>query len=381
MSLLRPTVRLRLTLLYGVLFLVAGLVLITVTYGLVRRELRPNATHPIVRVEQQAVPDEPDGDDRVARTRREERRFALSQLWRQSLLALAIATVGALAFGWILAGEVLHPLQRITAHAQASSATTLDERIELDGPDDELKELADTFDAMLDRLQAAFRAQQAFAAQASHELRTPLAIIRAEAEVCAAAPDATAMQKVSSAAILSAVLRSERLVDGLLALTRSESTMLEGAPIDLADLAGDVLGEYVQEADQAKVRLDLALESAPVRGDSALLHRMIGNLVQNAIRYNRPNGSVAVSVFPVGPAARITVENSGQSLSQEEIDALFQPFMRGAWARRNRTGFGLGLAIVRSIATAHRGTVHAEPAPDGGLRVTVEIPRLASAGA
>jgi signal transduction histidine kinase len=371
----RPSVRLKLTLLYGVLFVAAGLLLIAVTYGLVRRELAPNALQPGPRIERQHnQPANP--DEREAGARREERRFALRQLWRQSLVALGLATVGALALGWLLAGEVLHPIQRITAHAKSSSATTLDERINLDGPNDELKELADTFDAMLDRLQAAFRAQQGFAAQASHELRTPLAIIRAEAEVAGAAPDATERERQSSGAILTAVGRSERLVDGLLALTRSESTMLDAGPVDLADLTGDVVGEYVGEADEAHVRLELTLDAAEVRGDPALLQRMVGNLVQNAIRYNQPNGSVAVSVRPESGVARLTVENSGPVVSQEEIDQLFQPFVRGDWARRNRSGFGLGLAIARSVATAHGGTIQAVPGPNGGLRITVDIPLL-----
>jgi len=374
----RPSVRLKLTLLYGALFLIAGLLLIAVTYGLVRRELAPNATGPRPGIEQQQTGEHLDPEDRVAGARREERRFALRQLWRQSLVALVLATFGALALGWLLAGEVLHPIQRITAHAKSSSATTLDERINLEGPDDELKELADTFDAMLDRLQAAFRAQQGFAAQASHELRTPLAIIRAEAEVAGAAPDATDRERQSADAILTAVGRSEGLVDGLLALTRSESTMLNAGPLDLADLTGDVVGEYVGEADQARVRLDLALDAAEVRGDPALLQRMVGNLVQNAIRYNVPDGSVAVSVRPEAGMARVVVENSGPAVSQVEIDQLFQPFVRGDWARRNRSGFGLGLAIVRSVATAHGGTVRAVPGPNGGLRVTVDFPLLAA---
>jgi signal transduction histidine kinase len=371
----RPSVRLKLTLLYGALFLVAGLVLITVTYGLVRRELAPNAPRPISRI----VRDRPGNhqqspDDRVAGARREERRFALQQLWRQSLIGLVIATVGALGLGWLFAGQVLHPIRRITAHARASSAATLDERIRLDGPEDELKELADTFDAMLDRLQAAFRAQQGFAAQASHELRTPLAIIRAEAELARDAPNASERERQSAGAILAAAGRSERLVDGLLALTRSESTMLDAAPVDLAELTGDVVGEYVREADQAGLRIDLALDAAVVLGDPALLRQMIGNLVQNAIRYNRPDGWVRVSVAPVAGSVRLVIENSGLPVGQAEIGRLFDPFVRGEWARRNRTGFGLGLAIVRAVATAHLGTVRALPGPDGGLRIILDIP-------
>ena len=330
MSLFRPSVRLKLTLLYGVLFVTAGLLLIAVTYGLVRRELAPNALHR----------DRGSSGSTIGPSNPDERRGRRSPRGAPFRVTPALAAITGrfgdhdarrAGSGWLLAGEVLHPIQRITAHAKSSSATTLDERIHLDGPDDELKELADTFDAMLDRLQAAFRAQQGFAAQASHELRTPLAIIRAEAEVARAAPDATDRERQSADAILTAVGRSEGLVDGLLALTRSESTMLNAGPVDLADLTGDVVGEYIGEADQARVRLDLALDAAEVRGDPALLQRMVGNLVQNAIRYNVPDGTVAVSVRPEADMARLTVENSGPEVSQEEIDQLFQPFVRGDW--------------------------------------------------
>jgi signal transduction histidine kinase len=249
----------------------------------------------------------------------------------------------------------------------------LDERIRLDGPDDELKDLADTFDAMLDRLQAAFRAQQGFAAQASHELRTPLSIIRAEAEL-AAGVNADEQTRQTSATILRAVERSEELVDGLLALTRSESTMLDEVVLDLADLVGDVVGEHVAAAGTAGVRLDLALDSAAVRGDKGLLTRMVANLLQNAIRYNLPGGTVQVSVLRGDTSVELRVENTGPPMESLDMAALFQPFMRGDWARRNRGGHGLGLAIVRSVATGHRGEVIAEARKGGGLIVRVRLP-------
>ena len=377
------TVRLKLTLLYGGLFVAAGLILITVSYGLIRlRDLDDPPRRPIVdRIEERGDLDDEDEDDfedRVERARRDERAIALRQIWRQSLFALAIMTVGAVAVGWFLAGNLLSPLRRITSHAQSASASTLDARINLEGPEDELKDLADTFDAMLDRLQAAFQAQQGFAAQASHELRTPLSIVRAEAELTRDNPDLTESGRKSLDAILLAVQRSERLVDGLLALTRSESTMREAAVIDLADLAGDVVGEHVSDADEAGVHLDLSLSAAAVRGDSALLRQMIANLVQNAVNYNLPGGNVVVTVRAEEGTALLVVENSGPIVDQAEIDALFQPFIRGEWARRNRPGFGLGLAIVRSIVTAHNGAITIDPLPTGGLRVSTRLPLATS---
>ena len=191
----------------------------------------------------------------------------------------------------------------------------------------------------------------------------------------ATAPDATEREQQSADAILTAVRRSERLVDGLLALTRSESTMLDAGPVDLADLTGDVVGEYVGEADQARVRLDLALDAAEVRGDPALLAadgRQPGPERDPLQRAGRHRGGFGSAGGRDGTARRS--RTPVPAVSQEEIDQLFQPFVRGDWARRNRAGFGLGLAIVRSVATAHSGTVQAIPGPNGGLRVTVSVP-------
>lgn len=375
-----PTIRLKLTLLYGGLFLVAGLILISITYALVRRELGPIPRGPSAVVSNadrlDNDDDEVDRDDRENRARREVRSLALRQLWRQSLVALVITSAGAFGLGWLVAGRVLDPIREITEHAQRASVATLDERIGLAGPPDELKELADTFDSMLDRLQAAFDSQRGFSAQASHELRTPLAVIRAEAEVASTQADLPAQQRSALDAILIAVSRSEQLVDGLLALSRSESTMLEHAVIDLASLVGDVVGEYLAVADDAGVRVDLHLETAYVSGDAAMLSRLIGNLAQNGLRYNVPGGRLDVAVRSDGGSAVLIVSNTGPTVHQDEIDSLFRPFARGAWAQQNRGGHGLGLAIVQSVAKAHRGTVSAQPGTQGGLVITVTLPRV-----
>ena len=256
-----------------------------------------------------------------------------------------------------------------------ASEANLDERIDLAGPEDELKELADTIDEMLERLQAAFDSQRRFAAQASHELRTPLAIMRAEADVALSAPDATERERATARAIRTAAERSERLVAGLLVLARSESTMRDDDPIDLANLAGDVVGEYLRVADAAHIRIDLELDAARTTGDPVLLGQLIGNLVENGIRYNVSDGMLRVTVTCEPPWAVLRVRNSGRVIDEQELAALFRPFQRGLDQQsRKAGGFGLGLAVVRSVVEAHHGEIDATPLPEGGLEVAVRLP-------
>ena len=388
----RPTVRLRLTLLYGCLFFVAAAIMLLLLYGLLRREFRPprgpDAGGPSSgqvtgggRGPNGAAPpvDENDFQRRIFEVRRDERAGLLRQIPGLALVALLVTSLVALVLGWVASGQMLRPLRQITQHARLASETTLSDRIALRGPPDELKELADTLDAMLARLQAAFESQRQFAAHASHELRTPLAIIQAEADVALASPDATPRERELAGAVRSAVIRSERLVDGLLTLSRSESSMRDSVQLDLADLAGDVAGELVGAADTWEVGLDLSLDRAEIRGDRALLERLIANLLQNAIRYNRRGGWVTLTVgteaAESSPMATLRIENSGPAIAQAEIADLFAPFRRGTEAVRERTaGFGLGLAIVRSVAVVHGGQVTAAPGREGGLMIVVWLP-------
>jgi len=392
-GLFRPAVRLRLTLLYGCLFFVAAAIMLLLLYGLLRREFRPprgpDAGGPSTgqiagggRGPDGGGPspaNENDFRQRIFEVRRDERAGLLRRIPGLALIALLVTSLVAVVLGWVASGQMLRPLRQITRHARLASETTLSDRIALRGPPDELKELADTMDAMLARLQAAFESQRQFAANASHELRTPLAIIQAEADVALAAPDATPRERKLAVAVRSAAIRSERLVDGLLALSRSESSMRDSVQLDLADLAGDVAGELVGAADAGGVGLDLSLDRANVRGDRALLERLITNLLQNAIRYNRRGGWVSLTVGTEvaggPPSATLRIENSGPVIDQAEIDDLFTPFRRGTAAIRERTaGFGLGLAIVRSVAVVHAGEVTAGPGRDGGLLVQVRLP-------
>jgi len=375
---LRPTIRLRLTLLYGGLFLGASVLLLALTYGLLSRALAPPSPPDADNVEERSG-DQGSVLEQLFEARSDEREAALSEVLTQSLVALLLTSGGAMALGWVVAGRVLRPVRQITAHARHASEATLGERIGLRGPPDELKELADTIDAMLGRLEDAFAAQRRFAAEASHELRTPLAIIRAEADVVLAAPDATARERRLGEAVRTAADRSERLVDGLLALARSESTLRDDVRIDLAEVVGDGVGEQTRAADAAGITIDLALAAAPVMGDRMLLERLVGNLVENAIRHNRRGGWVRVAVGTEARQAVLRVANGGTVLAPDAVAALFEPFRRGRGDRRDRaSGFGLGLAIVRSVATVHGGAVEATAPAEGGLVVSVRLPVAAA---
>ena len=386
------SVRLRLTLLYGLLFFFAGLVLLVFLYGLLNRALDPDTPMRPFRNDDQEQSDRPsqndddeDEDDedlrpveeRLADARRDERRIALRQVRVQGGLALLVTGGGAVLLGWVIAGRALSPVRAITLHAQRASETTLDQRINLPGPHDELKELADTIDGMLDRLQLAFESQRRFSAEASHELRTPLTIMRAEADVALAAPHATDRERELATKILTAVDRSERLIDGLLALARSESTLRDHVRVDLTELVGNVVGEQVRAADQAGIQLELTLDPATVIGDRALLWRLIGNLVENGIRHGVRGGWLDVRVGTENGFAVLKVANNGRVIPAELVDRLFEPFARGDQARLAAAGHGLGLAIVRSVTDAHDGTVTAVANPEGGLTVTVRLPAAA----
>lgn len=292
---------------------------------------------------------------------------ALTTLLGWSLVALAVATIVFVAAAWLLARRSLRPLRAMASTAQSISATNLDVRLRTDGPDDEVAQLAGAFDDTFDRLRGVFEAQRNFAAHASHELRTPLSTLRAEAEL--ALDDAPAAADRLARTALDTVARSERLIDSLLALTRAESGGFAIAPLSLADLAGDVVGDLIELADSRAVRIDLALDEACVLGDRALVESMVENLVRNAIVHNVAHGRVAVSV-----ADRIlTVENSGPRLDATAVAKLAQPFHRPDHSLRE-PGHGLGLAIVDAVAAAHGATVTRSPLADGGLRTVVRFP-------
>jgi signal transduction histidine kinase len=301
---------------------------------------------------------------------------------------LALTALGSLGLGWVVAGRVLRPLQRITATAKRLSERTLHQRIALDGPDDELKELADTFDRLLGRLDAAFDAQRRFAANASHELRTPLAISRTEVDVALADPATpNAELRAMAERVRDATGRSERLIEGLLTLAHSEQEPRVWEPVDLADTAALAL-EHTRRQDQDQagqdggLRLVTGLRPAPVAGDPALLERMVANLVENAVRHNQPPGWLEVATGTSDGRAFVQVANGGREIPPDQAESLFEPFRRlhGRVASASPVrGAGLGLSIVRSVARAHGGDAHAIALAGGGLQVTVRLPVRAQA--
>jgi signal transduction histidine kinase len=362
---MRPTVRLKMTLLYAVVFFVAGALLLSVSYALVRNNLTdpanlrnlPAHNWQLNQAVQQEVADD-----------------ALAKLRVQYGIALAAMTGLSVLLGWAVAGRVLRPLQRITATAQRVSQDNLDERIGLEGPRDELKELADTFDGMLERLSGAFASQRRFVANASHELRTPLSVIRTEVDVTLADPDATnAELRAMAETVRDATLATERLIQALLTLARSEGGIARRDPADLADGARVALEQSASEAAALGLDVRSALEPAPVVGDRRLLERLVANLVENAIRHNRAGGMVEVRTSQAAGRSVVEVRNDGSVVPAEAVASLLEPFQRLDRGARG-DGAGLGLSIVRSVAEAHGGSVELRARPSGGLVVRVSLP-------
>ncbi|WP_330299025.1 sensor histidine kinase [Streptomyces sp. NBC_00503] len=386
---LRPTIRIRLTLLYGGMFLIAGILLLSIIYLLAAQALREGNALPfkIVGGSDIQVTSNCPGvgasgqthdqfNGAIAQCVLDQRKHALDDLLSRSLMALMGLSIIAFAFGYAMAGRVLSPLGKITRTARRVVGSDLTRRIELDGPDDELKELADTFDEMLDRLERAFTAQQRFVANASHELRTPLAINRTLLEVHLSDPGAPVELQQLGKTLLATNERSEQLVEGLLLLARSDNQIIERKPVDLAEVASRAIDQARGEAHAKGVEIRGERALAVVQGNGVLLERIALNLVQNAVRYNIPEGGwVEVTTEAVHGQAVLLVSNTGPVVPAYEVDNLFEPFRR---LRTERTGsdkgVGLGLSIARSVARAHGGRIQAIPREGGGLVMRVTLP-------
>jgi signal transduction histidine kinase len=374
----RPTLRLRLTVLNGVLLVGAGAVLVVLAWLLVGSsgvhpadELRPGSTVVLQ-----------DGRTVDARQWQGQVVDAASRtLLVEGLLALLVIGAGGVAGAYVVAGRALRPLSRVTATARRLGEATLDQRIRYTGADDEVAELARTFDAMLDRIGGAFRAQSRFVANASHELRTPLAVMRTEIDVTLADPEADVAEYRRMATVVrDASERANGLVDALLVLARSEAQsgrrLVRKVPVELATCVCTSLSAVDAEAKRLQLQVTTDLAPAPVIGDPGLLERLAGNLVENAVRYNHLQGRLwaRTGTSASGDSVWLVVGNTGFEVEPADVPGLFEPFRRGGFERTGARGSGLGLSIVRAVCDAHGGTVTASVQPGGGLEVRVTLP-------
>jgi signal transduction histidine kinase len=372
------TVRLRLTAIYGGLFLICGTGLVAITYFLVRNSI----------VSYQFAFAPPRGslalsaELSVTQARAlvdSERASELHHLIIYSGFALAAMAVLSVALGWVAAGRALRPLRAITAAVRDISATSLDRRLSLRGPSDELKELGDTFDDLLGRLEASFASQRQFVANASHELRTPLAWQRTLVQVALADPGADAESlRAAHERVLTSGAQQERLIEALLTLSRGQAGLDKREPFDLAALAGRVLHARQSEARDLQLAVHADLAPAPAAGDPRLAERLIANLADNALRHNAPGGHVEIVTGIRDSGAILSVVNTGPVVPAAAVDRLLRPFQRlGADRIGHGGGVGLGLSIVQAIAQAHAAVLAICPQPGGGLHIEVSFPHPA----
>lgn len=395
----RPSLQTRLALVIGTPLVLSGVILLGISYALVTSSLSaplPGVPDPGVGAGPMPVPvprndlDAPlvqggfamPGDAPVAPRRSitlVATQDALVERTRTQLLGrfgivLAISVAVAALLSNLIASRLLRALRRVTDVAQRVSRGALGERVELGGPRDEMRELADAFDSMLVRLDAVFNAQRRFIADASHELRTPLTAMRAEVEVLCDDPHAAAADVRASTAVLRRQLAcSEELIDALLALARAEPELLANEPLDLAELVSEALVDSGSIAKACGLRVETRLAPAPTSGDRRLLRRLAANLVSNALTHNHAQGWISVETTARDGRAVLAIANSGPVVTGEELAVLTQPFRRGGRARVG-TGHGLGLSIVAAIARAHEGELRIENPDIGGLRVEIRLP-------
>jgi signal transduction histidine kinase len=378
----RRTARLRLTVLYGgAVFLACGATILAVTY-LLYSQLGKAAipARPVIQLRRHGrlIPIIIGGPPAPATIHITGLGLSLDrqQLLIAAGLALAVVAIAAAAIGWFIAARVLRPLSTITAAARRISASSLHERLDLRGPDDELKELADTLDSLFARLEDSFEAQRRFAANASHELRTPLTRERTLLQVTLADPAATTgtWQAVSEE-LLAANAEQDRLIEALLALASSEAGLGEREPADLAAITSATLAAARPAISRLGLQVQADIQPAALDGAPLLVQQLAANLIDNAVRHNIPGGSIQVSTRTSPRGAVLSVTSSGLVIPAADVDRLFQPFQRlGPRPARRDGGHGLGLSIVRAIATAHAAAITARSRPGGGLAIEVAFP-------
>ena len=394
------TIRTRLSVLYAGAFLLAGLALVTFMYlflgqvldqqFMIRSDLPLDVNSPaMIPGDGADIPGEPLVLGTTTARRvidimiRRASVDTLQTMLIASLVIVAILTVLAGIIGWLVAGQALQPLRNITGTARRVADRSLHERIALAGPQDEIKDLADTLDAMLDRLDRSFDSQRRFVANASHELRTPLTIARTLIEVALLDAGEDTKVKQLGTTLLAVNQRHEKLTDGLLTLASTEQRAADFRPVDLSEIASQVAADMRPVADKVGVSLETKLRAGVILGDAFLLERLVQNLIDNGIQYNVPEGGwVRVETHTREDGAELVVENTGPVVPAYEVPGLFEPFRRLTATDRlagiARTPFvrgaGLGLSIVRSVAHAHGGAIDAAPRDGGGLVVRVRIP-------
>jgi signal transduction histidine kinase len=373
----RRTLRLRITALYGVPFLLSAVALLALT-NILARSGGATAVAPVGT-----------GVDPSAALAQAESHIAsqqaadVHQFLVGSVIALGTMVVVSAVMGWVVAGRLLRPLRAMTATARRISHDSLHERLAVPGPDDELKDLGDTIDDLLERLEDAFAAQRRFVANASHELRTPLTTMRASLDVAVAKPGSVPAQTIALAARLRQELdQVDELLEGLLLLARAQHGVLPGtAALSLDDLASRALASRAGAIVAKRLTVNHAgADGARVEGSSVLLRRMVDNVVDNAVRHNEPGGWIRVATGVTGGLARLVVETGGAVLDQGQVAHLAQPFRRlGADRTGSDRGAGLGLSIVAAIAEAHGGAIDLHARAEGGLRVGIVLPLAAGA--
>ena len=394
----RRSVRARIALASAGLFLVTGAALVTATYALVDHSLGAPTVADHASTERellvqrcQAVKSRPSrilADPSVeARCRQatfggirlgaaDQRASDLHGLLLWSLAGLGVATIMAGVLGWATGRRILLPLYIVTAAARRTSQEHLGERISFDGADDELKELADTFDDMLARLDRAFASQRRFVANAAHELRTPLTSARTLIDVAMAKPVRTTGQlELLAVRVREALGQSEALIEGLLTLAQSDRGLTSHEPADLEAAAQDAIDQVSATARDSKIVIDADLSPSPALGDRVLLERLAANLLNNAVRYNVTGGSIRVVTGTGNGMSYITVTNTGPLVPKSAVESLFEPFTRLDGRVSNHQGVGLGLSIVASVVNAHHGHLHAEALPNGGMTISARLPK------
>ncbi len=391
-------VRTRLTLIYAAPFLVAGLAVFGLALFVLQKIILPTSPTPALLATGKMVGSLAQACQAYTTTSTHlcEQAYAayyagtvagmqaqqntLAELLAFWALGLGVMTVGSGGLGWYISGRLLRPVREITATARRASEQHLGERLALAGPRDELRELADTFDDMLERLDAAFATQRRFVANASHELRTPLTMMRTAIDVTLAKPSPTARQLADMAVrVRRSIDKAESMIEALLTIAVSDQGKLSTEVTDLATLAEDAIDAAAPEIERLNLDVDAELDPAAITGDPQLLERMISNLVDNAVRHNEPGGWIRLRTGSSAAAAYLEIANSGPFIPADAVPSLFEPFRRMEARTAARDGVGLGLSIARSVVTAHHATVTASSQPAGGLGISVLIPHAPAA--